>query len=126
MDMVITVLLLSRERADFRRKPDATFCSFLESSSSLFPRHFERRRVETVFIKKLDWEKSVQGPESKDKGLVQTKDRLCTVKIVKYKNYFKQHILSIFWHTLRKNLNYPNQKIIFSFLALQMCYSLAS
>lgn len=71
INMVITVLLLSRERADFRRKSNATFCSFLESSSSLFPEHFERRRVETVFIKKLDWEKSVQGPESKDKGPVQ-------------------------------------------------------
>lgn len=37
---------------------------------------------------------------------------------------FKEHILSVFWNTLAKYLNYPNQKIVFSLLALLICFLL--
>lgn len=40
--------------------------------------------LKQYLLEKLDWEKSVQGPGSKDKGPVQTKDCLWTVKVVKY------------------------------------------
>lgn len=37
---------------------------------------------------------------------------------------FKEHILSVFWNTMAKYLNYPNKKIIFSLLALLICFLL--
>lgn len=50
--------------------------------------------------------------------MCEKKDCLWTEKITKYKDYIKRHILSTYQHTVVKNSNYPNQKIVISLLAL--------